>query len=84
MMENLGTLFMKLLVAQHVAIHQTVLQGLQHVSSHEGIETKNHSANFTPFLFEVHWDIISVDFIAELLHSHSYNVTMVVVDSVRK
>ena len=33
---------------------------------------------------EVHWDIISIDFIIKLLESHGYNAVMNVVDSVSK
>ena len=39
-MENPGARLMELLVAKHVMIHQTVLQGVQHVSLHEGAKTK--------------------------------------------
>ena len=35
-------------------------------------------------ILEFHWDTISVDFIVELLESHSYDVVMNIVDSVSK
>ena len=83
-MEIPRTCLMELLVAEHVMIYRTVLQGVQHVSSHEGTKTKPFGELHPLPIPEARWDIVSVNFIAELPDSHGFDATMVIVDSVSK
>ena len=83
MLQNPQTHFSKLLVAQYVTLYWPVLLEVRPMPSYQGTASPP-SWKTALTIPEERWDAVSVDFIAELPDSGSYNAIMVVVDSVGK